>query len=113
MDNYVNYIESLYEKEHYLQQYFEEVEPMDFYRYIFPQGSFERCGHQEDWKPNGIVVGVSSDETYIKERQRPGPNGEMFDVKSVVRRKMITDELTELQEIFDEVESGGPRGLDF
>ena len=31
------------------------VHPFDFYRDIFPVGSFERLGHQEDCKPNGIV----------------------------------------------------------
>lgn len=39
-----------------LKKEYQSVSPSDFYRYIFPEGSFERLGHPEDKKPNGIAV---------------------------------------------------------
>ena len=38
------------EKNAHLRQYLEPVEPYEFYREIFPEGSFERKGHYEDAK---------------------------------------------------------------
>lgn len=38
---------------------FKEVSAGDFYRDIFPIGSFERAGHKEDRKPNAIIVDIS------------------------------------------------------
>lgn len=35
--------------------------PYDFYRDVFPPGSFERLHHQEDCKPNGIVQIIRKD----------------------------------------------------
>ena len=34
---------------------YERVDPHTFYREIFPVGSFERKGHYEDGKGNGVV----------------------------------------------------------
>lgn len=49
--------ESLYrQKNEHLQQFFEEVSPYDFYRELFPAGTFERAGHPEDQKPNGLAL---------------------------------------------------------
>lgn len=42
-----------------LSDEFEEVSSFDFYRDIFPIGSFERVGHEEDRKPNAIIVDIS------------------------------------------------------
>ena len=38
------------------------VHPFDFYRDVFPAGSFERLGHQEDCKPNGIAQIIRKDD---------------------------------------------------
>ena len=46
------------EKNAHLRQYLEPVEPYEFYREIFPEGSFERKGHFEDSKGNGIALVV-------------------------------------------------------
>ncbi len=46
------------EKNAHLEQFLEQVEPFDFYREIFPEGSFERKGHYEDSRPNGIAVSL-------------------------------------------------------
>ena len=39
-------------KNEWLGQFFEEVKPKEFYRAVFPEGSFERAGHFEDGKAN-------------------------------------------------------------
>jgi len=44
------------EKEEWLNQFFEEVSPVEFYRDIFPVGSFEREKRYDDEKANGIVT---------------------------------------------------------
>lgn len=43
-------------KNEYLEINFEEVNALDFYREIFPKGSFERKGCKEDLKANGILT---------------------------------------------------------
>ena len=50
----------------YLSSMFEEVQPIDFYRELFPVGSFERFEHPEDKKPNGILTSISLTKTYKK-----------------------------------------------
>ncbi|MGL4666811.1 MAG: hypothetical protein ACRCWR_02640, partial [Saezia sp.] len=49
------------EKNAFLGGVLEPVAPMDFYRDIFPVGSFERAGHPEDAKPNGILIELSEE----------------------------------------------------
>ena len=46
------------EKNEHLEKFLEPVTPFEFYREIFPVGSFERKGHFEDEKGNGIAVTV-------------------------------------------------------
>ena len=43
-------------KNEWLGQFYEEVKPRDFYRAVFPEGSFEREGHPEDEKCNGVLT---------------------------------------------------------
>ena len=50
------------EKNEHLEKFLEPVEPYAFYREIFPEGSFERKGHFEDRKGNGIAVTVPKGE---------------------------------------------------
>ena len=49
-------------KNEYLYTYFEEVSPKDFYRDVFPEGSFERAGHPEDGKANGILTVIEHEK---------------------------------------------------
>jgi hypothetical protein len=49
-------------KNEWLGQFFEEVKPKEFYRAVFPEGSFERAGHFEDGKANGIITVVENDK---------------------------------------------------
>jgi hypothetical protein len=51
-------------KNNYLLSEFREVKSFDFYRYIFPVGTFEKKGHLEDKKPNTIGIKISK-------KQRP------------------------------------------
>lgn len=75
-----------------LNQFYEQVDAYDFYRYIFPEGTFERKGHYEDNKPNAIAV--SLDKVFSE-------NGIAVEVKrnGKGKRYTITDELTELNEL--------------
>ena len=58
-------MESYYEKNEYLKAYFEEVSPRDFYREIFPEGTFEKAGELVAGKPNGIAVDLA-DREHVK-----------------------------------------------
>lgn len=49
-------------KNEYLNTYFEEVSPKKFYRAVFPEGSFERAGHPEDEKANGIITVIEDEK---------------------------------------------------
>ena len=52
-------------------RFLEPVAPYEFYREIFPEGSFERKGHFEDRKGNGIAVtAVSYTHLDVYKRQR-------------------------------------------
>ena len=45
------------EKNEHLEKFLEPVEPYEFYREIFPEGSFERKGHFEDRKDETLMCG--------------------------------------------------------
>ena len=61
----------------YLQRYFDEIEPFDFYRAIFPEGELESHEEREQGKYNAIAV-----ELLPKQEDR-----------SNCRRFIMTDEL--------------------
>lgn len=50
-------------KNEYLLENYEEVNALDFYREIFPEGSFERKGHKEDLKANGILTIIGKEKS--------------------------------------------------
>ena len=54
-------------KNEWLGQFFEEVKPKEFYRAVFPEGSFERKGHFEDGKANGIITIVVDELNMVDE----------------------------------------------
>lgn len=85
------------EKNDHMQQFLEPVTPYDFYREIFPVGSFERKGHFEDSKGNGISV-------TIPQKDRGGKEiGVALEIEGDGRAKrhLITDDLGQLAEIQD------------
>jgi len=47
-----------HEKNEYLKIYCEETSPRDFYRDLWPEGTFEREGCPEDGKPNGLALEI-------------------------------------------------------
>ncbi|MBR4847268.1 MAG: hypothetical protein IKV08_03605, partial [Phascolarctobacterium sp.] len=51
----MKYKELYIEKNNWLKENYPELQPQEFYREIFPAGSFERSGHPEDRKANGII----------------------------------------------------------
>lgn len=71
-------------KNAWLSQYFEEVTPLEFYRELFPVGSFERKGIYEDRKGNGILVKIVTE-------------GE----KKHAYRSTVTDDLDKIKETID------------
>ena len=83
------------EKNAHLEQFLEQVTPFEFYREIFPKGSFERKGHYEDKKPNGIAVSL------------PGKGGSLNGIALEIegdgkaKRYIITDDLKKLEELAD------------
>ena len=42
-------------KNEWLGQFFEEVKPKEFYRAVFPEGSFERAGHCSEYEKSEIA----------------------------------------------------------
>ena len=49
-------------KNEWMGQFYEEVSPRDFYREMFPEGSFERKGCLEDSKSNGVVTVIDGEK---------------------------------------------------
>ena len=42
-------------KNEYLSEYYSKLTPKEFYRGIFPEGTFEHCNNMNEHKPNGIL----------------------------------------------------------
>lgn len=49
-----------------LQSSFDEINYMDFYREIFPIGSFEERGVYENGKYNGIAIMIGTGEKHTR-----------------------------------------------
>lgn len=67
----------------YLQTYFDELQPLEFYRAIFPAGELETAGQQQHGKYNAIAVELQ-------------PKGSETEIK----RYLIHDDLSGLQQLF-------------
>ena len=90
----VSEYQALYmEKNAHLEQFLEQVTPFEFYREIFPEGSFERQGHFEDSKPNGIAVSLPGKGGSV--------NGIALEIEGdgTAKRYIITDDLKKLDEL--------------
>ena len=84
------------EKNEHLVRFLEPVAPYEFYREIFPEGSFERKGHFEDRKGNGIAVTVQKVEV-----DKATGIALQIEGDGKAKRCTITDELDELRELQD------------
>lgn len=69
----------------YLYTYYDEVEPKEFYRVIFPEGELQEKGVYEKGKYNGIIIEVT------KEKKKNG--------KDRILRHSLTDDLEKIDEI--------------
>lgn len=74
----------------YLEQYYDEVEPKEFYRGIFPEGDLQKKGElREDGSSvycyNGIIVSVTN-------KKKP-------DGRPLIKRYTVTDDLDMIDEI--------------
>ncbi len=74
----------------WLEQYFDEVEPKEFYRGIFPEGSFQKKGQtrqteSDEWIYNGIMVSVRKE---VREDGSPK-----------VWKYIVTDDLDVIDEV--------------
>ena len=70
----------------YLEQYFDELEPLEFYRGIFQEGELETRGKQEKGKYHAIAV-----ELLPKAAEN----------KKNVRRYVIYDDLKEIEQLLE------------
>ena len=84
------------EKNEHLEKFLEPVEPYEFYREIFPEGSFERKGHFEDRKGHGIAVTVAK-----REVDKATGIALQIEGDGKAKRCTVTDELDELRELQD------------
>lgn len=75
--------ERLYrEKENWLGTYMEKVMPYEFYRDLWPEGTFERMGEYEDQKNNGLALAIES--------------------KGKAKHTILTDGLEQLEDLLKE-----------
>lgn len=69
----------------WLGKYFDEISPKEFYRTIFPEGSFQKKGEQVLGEYNGIIVSVT--------RQKRS------DGSPVIKRYIVTDDLEAIDQV--------------
>lgn len=102
---YIQKQRALYlEKNEWLDAHYERIEPHAFYREIFPVGSFERKGHFEDEKGNGVGISVheppeSADGAENGSERRGNGIGMNVKEKGEVHRFVINDEHEKLDEL--------------
>lgn len=71
----------------YLYIYYDEIEPVEFYRAIFSKGELQEKGVYEKGKYNGIIVEVT------KEKKKDG--------KDKILRHTVTDDLDKVREVIE------------
>ncbi len=102
---YIQKQRALYlEKTAWLDAHYERIEPHAFYREIFPVGSFERKGHFEDKKGNGVGISVheapeGADGAENGSEQRGNGIGMNVKPEGKVHRYVINDGLEMLDEL--------------
>lgn len=74
-----------HEKTNYLDQYLEEIDAQEFYKFLFPEGCFQEKGLRNDGRGNGFLVYKND--------------------KGKIRRKMVFEGLSEIQEIVEASET--------
>lgn len=69
----------------YLYNFYEEVNPKEFYRFIFKEGELQNKGIYEEGKYNGIIIEVSNEKRKNN--------------KSKILRHTLTDDLDKINEV--------------
>ena len=99
---YIQKQRALYlEKNEWLDAHYERIESHAFYREIFPVGSFERRGHFEDEKGNGVGISVheASEGAENGSERRGNGIGMKVKEKGEVHHFVINDEHEKLDEL--------------
>lgn len=65
----------------YLETFYDELEPMEFYRYLFPVGSFQDKGKYKEGIYNGMIALIGAD--------------------GKAKKKIVTDDLEEIRKCLD------------
>lgn len=78
----------------YLHQYFDELEPKEFYRVIFPEGELDEKGAMTKGKYTGIIIEVTDKKKKVTKTYKDGTIKEVE--VPVVYRHSITDSLEEV-----------------
>lgn len=66
----------------FLEQYCDEATPLEFYRYIFPEGELSSKGEQKTGKYNALAVSIGSDES-----------------EANIKKYIVTDDLEKVTEL--------------
>ncbi len=78
----------------YLYQYFEELEPREFYRIIFPEGELDQRGAMTKGKYTGVIIEITDKKKKVMKTYKDGTSKEVE--VPVVYRHSITDGLEEV-----------------
>lgn len=81
----------------YLYQYFDELEPKEFYRVIFPEGELDQRGAMTKGKYTGIIIEVTDQKKKVTKTYKDGTIKEVE--VPVVYRHSITDSLEEVDAV--------------
>lgn len=73
----------------YLRQYFDSIEPLEFYRELFPVGELEETGVEETGRYNAIAVELLSEEEQKKSK---------YNIHA--KKYVITDDFNIMQKLF-------------
>lgn len=100
------------------EQKFEEIEPMKFYRELFPVGSFEEKGNKSG-KPNGILVEIVEDrglQTIVTDeldgiKERLGKENVIMSPISYYGKRRLTKNASLLHAIVFDLDGQGMREL--
>lgn len=69
----------------YLSQFFDEMQPLDFYRAIFPAGELEEAGQQQEGKYNAIAVELLPQEENQRNAKRYIVNDDLQRIESLLQ----------------------------
>lgn len=81
----------------WLEQYFDELTPKEFYRIIFPEGELDERGLKTKGKYTGIVIEVTDEKKSMVKRYKDGSTKEIE--KPIVYRHTLTNSLEEIDEV--------------